>query len=89
MALRNLPAALIAEDGGAYGFVCIWRRGEDAPPRRCTVGEFLSRQENQSGAWLIDGGWGGPPGAVHVRWDAALLEWEYGGYCGELLREES
>lgn len=79
--LRHLPPKLIAEDGAGFGFVCIWRKGdhgEDA--RHCTVGEFLSRPENQSGTWLIDGGWGGPPGPIYVRWDGSA--WEFGGYGG-------
>ena len=66
--LRNLPKALINENGGAFGFVCIWRSPKDGSDesRKCTVGEFLSKQENQSGSWFIDGGWGGPPGPIRV-----------------------
>lgn len=84
--LRNLPEALITENGGAFGFVCIWRadRSGDGDSARhgVTVGEWLSRPENQSGTWLIDGGWGGPPGPIHVRWNEAEKAWENGGYCG-------
>ena len=64
--------------------VCIWRKGEIAGNRlfKGTVGEFLSKPENQSGTWLIDGGWGGPPGAIHVRFNEKTLLWENGGFCG-------
>lgn len=81
--LQNLHQSLIDEAGGSFGFVCIWRRGETGDDaRKCTVGEWLSRPENQSGTWLIDGGWGGPPGPIHVRWDESAQAWENGGYCG-------
>ncbi len=79
--LGRLPERLIAEDGLGFGFVAIWRPGETAGYRECCVGEFLARPENQSGTWLIDGGWGGPPGPIHVRWDGRA--WECGGYCGQ------
>lgn len=49
---------------------------------QCTVGEFLSHPENQCGTWCIDGGWGGPPGPIHVRWNERTQEWENGGFCG-------
>ena len=82
-ALRTLSPALIAENGGGFGFVCIWRIGEGGDnARKCTVGDWLSNPENQSGTWLIDGGWGGPPGPIHVRWGEADKAWENGGYCG-------
>ena len=45
-----------------------------------TVGEFLLDPANQSGTWLIDGGWGGPPGPIYVRWNGTF--WEHGGYGG-------
>lgn len=80
--LRNLSPQLIAENGGAFGFVCIWRKGESGGARQTTVGDFLSCPENQSGTWLIDGGWGGPPGPIHVRWNEAEGAWDNGGYCG-------
>lgn len=42
--LRNLPPVLIAENGGAFGFVCIWRMGDGSnDARKCTVGEWLSK----------------------------------------------
>lgn len=49
--------------------VCIWR--EDRSEQltiRVSVGEFLDDPDRQCGAWLIDGGWGGPPGPIRVRW---------------------
>jgi hypothetical protein len=77
--LGQLPESLIAEDGGGFGFVCIWRLGVSGDSaRECAVGEFLSRPENQSGAWLIDGGWGSPPGPIQVRWNG--VEWENRGH---------
>lgn len=82
--LRNLPPTLIAENGSGFGFVCIWRKGESGDSaRKCTVGEWLSKPENQRGTWLIDGGWGGPPGPIHVRWSEPDQAWENGGYCGD------
>lgn len=84
--LINLPKALVDEDGGAFGFVCIWRAGDKGDSaRRCTVGEWLSDPHNQSGVWLIDGGWGGPPGPIHVAWNAKDNAWVNGGYCGTLF----
>ena len=81
--LKNLPKSLVSESGGGFGFVCIWRPGSHGPSdRKCTVGEWLSISDNQSGTWLIDGGWGGPPGPIHVRWNAEQQVWENGGYCG-------
>ena len=85
----QIGETLSKENGGGYGFVCIWRKsgdplaidGDDAA-RKCTVGEFLNRLENQKGLWLIDGGWGCPPGAIHVRWNDEKEEWENGGFCG-------
>jgi hypothetical protein len=69
--LAKLPDVLIHENGGGYGFVCIWRHGDSTrdSARRCTVEEFLSQPENQSGVWYIDGGWGGPPGPIMVSWE--------------------
>jgi len=78
--LREISETLQAERGMGGG-VCIWRkdRSEDHfwP---ATVGEFLSNPARQSGTWLIDGGWGGPPGPIHVRWNGEY--WENGGFCG-------
>ncbi|MDE2101666.1 MAG: hypothetical protein KGL39_30750, partial [Patescibacteria group bacterium] len=67
--------------------VCIWR--PDGTEDHCVqtnVGEFLSRPENQSGTWLIDGGWGGPPGPIHVRWNGT--DWDNGGFCGRGFQSE-
>jgi hypothetical protein len=62
--------------------VCIWRpdKSEDHFVTDASVGEFLARPEHQSGTWLIDGGWGGPPGPIHVRWNGT--DWDNGGFCG-------
>ena len=84
---------LAAEDEGGSGFVCIWRKSGDPlddgadHARRCSVGEFLSLPENQRGTWLVDGGWGGPPGPIHVRWDESTQEWENGGFCGRRFKQ--
>lgn len=82
--LRRLSSTLIAEKGGDFGFVCIWRAGDtgDAARYGVTVGEWLLNPQNQIGTWLIDGGWGGPPGPIHVRWNEIEKIWENGGFCG-------
>lgn len=70
-----LPDSLKDEAGMPSVGVAIWRRGEVSTPREGTVGEFLERPDNQSGTWLIDGGWGGPPGPVEVDWiDGAWVD---------------
>lgn len=53
-----------------YAGLHIWRpdRSEEHVFRGKSVGEFLDDASNQSGAWLIDGGWFGPPGPIRVRW---------------------
>jgi hypothetical protein len=84
--LCNLPEQLINEDGGEFGFVFIWREGDSGGERTGTVGEWLSHPDNQSGTWMIDGGWGGPPGPIHVRWDELNSEWINGGYLGVKFR---
>jgi len=82
--LRHLPKTLADENGAGFGFVCIWRpKRSDGNHEASSVGEFLSRPENQSGTWLIDGGWGGPPGPIHVRWNDAEAAWENGGFNGK------
>ena len=79
--LRNLPDTLINENGGGFGFVCIWRKDDHGnSSRTCSVGEWLSRAENQSGTWLIDGGWGGPPGPIRVDWDEGAAVWRNRGF---------
>lgn len=77
--LASLPKNLVNENGGGFGFVMIWQ-GDNEHQWTRTVGAFLSMPENQFGTWLIDGGWGGPPGPIHVRWNGD--SWESGGYCG-------
>jgi hypothetical protein len=84
----QIGKVLANEKGGTLGFVCIWRKANDplddglACDRKCSVWEFLSNPKNQKGTWLIDGGWGGPPGPIHVRWNDNKKEWENGGFCG-------
>ena len=85
---KQIGETLANESGGGFGFVCIWRLKSDplydgeSDAKKCTVGEFLSIDKNKKGIWLIDGGWGSPPGAIHVRWNNETHEWENGGYCG-------
>lgn len=85
----------LANESGMGG-VCIWRMNDD-PLKETdewkdealyigTVGEFLSKKKNQIGLWLVDGGWGGPPGPIHVRWNDETCEWENGGFCGRLFK---
>ena len=70
-----LSETLRKEDGGGFGSVVICRAkgdplGDDFDSaRKCTVEEWLLKPENQSGEWFIDGGWGGPPGPIKVKWD--------------------
>lgn len=88
-----LPKRLMDECGKCFDVskqqheirgVFIWRQGESetlANPRTrkmVTVGEFLGRPDNQSGSWLIDAGWGGPPGPIRVRWVDG--DWVYDGF---------
>lgn len=85
---EQIGESLAKDSGGAFGFVCIWRiKGDPLDDgadhaRKCTVGEFLSQPENQAGTWLIDCGWGSPPGPIHVRWNEITSEFEHGGFCG-------
>ena len=73
----------LANETGMRGIgVSICRRGINSKCVKCSVAEFLMRHENQSGMWLIDGGWGGPPGPIVVRWNDEANEWENGGFCG-------
>jgi len=75
----KLPINLRAENGG--GFVCIWRKKDDPLndgsdcARKCTVDDWLSIASNCCGEWYIDGGWGGPPGPIKVRWDDVAKQW--------------
>ena len=86
----GLGESLFNERGGAFGFVCIWRKGGSVDARRgMSAGEFLTRSENQSGTWLIDGGWGGPPGPIHVQWDEESERWINGGHCGKNFGQNS
>lgn len=83
--LKNLPESLLKENGCGL-FVCIWRTdGSVDVSFKGSVQEWLIKPENQSGTWLIDGGWGGPPGPIHVKWDEKTAAWLYGGYCGRLF----
>jgi hypothetical protein len=68
--LKFLSDTLINENGMPNIGVCIWREDKSFEIYyKGTVGEFLSRKENQYGNWLIDGGWGGPPGPIKVIWN--------------------
>ena len=79
-ALKEISETLRNEKG--MGGVSIWRRDRSEDyDFQGTVGEFLMDTKNQHGLWLIDGGWGGPPGPIHVRWNDEGF-WENGGFCG-------
>lgn len=87
-ALNKLPQTLIDERGMPGIGVSITRRGQKSGGmQRCSVGEFLSLPENQSGGWLIDGGWGGPPGPIYVHWDNGV--WVNWGFCGHIRYDEA
>jgi hypothetical protein len=87
---RTLSNNLRNENGGNYGFVVIGRpyRITDLDADDCyrygvNVEQFLSKPENFGGTWLIDGGWGGPPGPIRVDWLARELRWQCRGYSAE------
>lgn len=82
--LGQLRKQLIEEAGLGCFSVAIWRRGHNPLMWDGTVGEFLERSDNQSGTWLIDGGWGGPPGPIEVDWIDG--EWIDQGHLGERRR---
>jgi len=70
---KNLNEILRKENGlieqGGIGVV-IWRPDRSQEElEKVSVENFLSKPENCSGEWLIDGGWGGPPGPIKVKWD--------------------
>lgn len=87
-ALREISFTLREERGMGPG-VAIWPSGEACGDHYhdCSVGEFLSDPINQHGTWCIDGGWGGPPGPIVVRWHKDGY-WENGGYCGWRFRDD-
>ena len=80
-----LPEELRNESGGLFGFVAIGRpeQDEDCCRHGVTVEEFLSKPENFGGTWLIDGGWGGPPGPIRVDWLNSQSRWQSRGYSAE------
>jgi hypothetical protein len=89
---RTLSQDLCSENGGSFGLVAIFRPGQlgDSVYRRgVTVEQFLCQPENFGGSWLIDGGWGGPPGPVRVDWLDSKSRWMCRGYsagcCDPLL----
>jgi hypothetical protein len=77
-----LPEELRNENGGPFGFVAIGRPGQndDCYRHGVAVEEFLSKPENFGGTWLIDGGWGGPPGPVRVDWLTSESRWQCRGF---------
>lgn len=84
--LRNLSETLLNVGGekDSWGVV-IKRKGErDAPIYHGPVRDWLSRPDNHSGTWLIDGGWGGPPGHIHVTWNDETKAWDNEGFGGHL-----
>lgn len=88
--LREISETLQNEKGMPPHGVAIWPRGEPCGENyhTCSVGEFLSNAANQKGTWCIDGGWGGPPGPIVVRWNDQGY-WENGGFCGHRFKGES
>ena len=81
--LSELPEVLLNERGMPGSGVAIWRLGEPIHYIKDTVASFLLTTENQSDTWLIDGGWGGPPGPIHVEWIGD--KWVNRGFCGLAL----
>jgi hypothetical protein len=79
----KVPERLRDERGMPGIGVSIWRRDRSVEVLHTgTVEEFLLRPENQSGRWLIDGGWGGPPGPLVVDWIDG--EWVSRGWLASL-----
>lgn len=77
---REISQGLQAEKG--MGGVSIWRQDKSENYfYEGSVGDFLSDSANQFGTWMIDGGWGGPPGPIVVRWNSDGF-WENGGFGG-------
>jgi hypothetical protein len=50
------------------------------------VGVLLAKPEMQSGAWLVDGGWGAPPGPLCVEWQGG--RWIGRGYWASLSKAD-
>ena len=82
----GLGETLFNETGMPPIGVAIKRDGGDSNFVQESVGLFLSKEENQSGTWRIDGGWGGPPGPIVVKWDPDAKVWINGGFCGRRLK---
>jgi hypothetical protein len=83
---RTLSDGLRNEDGGESWPVAIWRPGRignDCYRHEVTVEQFLGMPGNFGGTWLIDGGWGGPPGPVRVDWLDSESRWQCRGYSAE------
>jgi hypothetical protein len=61
---------ILAETGMPGRGACVSRpdKSEKHWTGDKSVGALLENPEMQSGAWLIDGGWGAPPGPVCVEW---------------------
>lgn len=79
--LREISETL-RDETGMGGGVCIWRKDRsEVYFHPGTVADFLLDHSHQSGEWCIDGGWGGPPGPIVVRWHVDGY-WENGGFCG-------
>jgi hypothetical protein len=84
--LREISQQLQAERGiGGVSFVS--GDGSEEHFFKGSVAEFLLDPKNQHGLWRIDGGWGGPPGPIHVRWNEQGF-WENGGFCGRGFKNE-
>ncbi len=77
--LRKLSEQLINDKGMPNVGMAIWRDKEKTN-YTTSIGEFLSLAENLGGYWLIDGGWGGPPGPILVIWDHRDNTWRSLGF---------
>lgn len=82
MKLAEQIGETLANERGMPGLgVLIWPEGspEQSTLFSGTVGEFLLTA-NRKTVWCIDGGWGGPPGPIHVRHVGGA--WQNGGFGG-------
>lgn len=84
---KQLGKDFVNNDGGNFGCICAWRK--ETPKdyiRHCTVGEWLSKKENQNGTWLIDTG-GIMLRPSIVKWNKRLMIWEYCNHEGLTINE--
>lgn len=84
----NIPKQILEEKGMPSVGVCFWREDRREPTKTAkSVKEFLEDPANQKGFWLMDGGWGGPPGPVVLKYHRFMGVWTFHGYWAGLNSE--